>query len=266
MAWFKPKNRRKQSERKLRLPTPDWRQAGLTAAGVMACAGLAWLIVAALDQPIESIELRGRFQRVSPAEVERTVRARVENMGIVSVKLDAVRRSIEQIPWVASAQVARSWPRGIAIAVTEQVPAARWGTNGLLNTRGELFISEAKHIPPELPQLSGPPDTQAEVARRYFAVQGRLIEAGMRLTAMRLDERGAWQLDIDNGVTVRLGRRQVDERFERFVATALKLVGQRATDINYVDMRYTNGFAVGWRDGERRVAAGSVPGDDNADG
>ena len=48
---------------------------------------------------------------------------------------------------------------------------------------------------------------------------------------------------------VRLGRRQVDERFERFVAAALPLVAQRGGDIDYVDMRYTNGFAVGWRGG-----------------
>ena len=104
--------------------------------------------------------------------------------------------------------------------MVEQVPAARWGANGLLNTRGELFVSDARHIPPELPQLSGPPGSEAEVARRYLAAQGQLVEAGMRLTAVRLDARGAWEFDLDNGVTVRLGRRQVDERFERFMTSA----------------------------------------------
>ena len=75
------------------------------------------------------------------------------------------------------------------------------------------------------------------------------MQAGMRLTAMRLDARGAWEFDLANGITVRLGRRQVDERFEKFMNTALKLVTQRAEDITYVDMRYTNGFAIGWRGG-----------------
>ena len=73
------------------------------------------------------------------------------------------------------------------------------------------------------------------------------MQAGLRMTALRLDARGAWEFDLANGVTVRLGRRQVDERFERFMATALKLVTQRGEDILYVDMRYTNGFAIGWR-------------------
>jgi cell division protein FtsQ len=64
---------------------------------------------------------------------------------------------------------------------------------------------------------------------------------------MRLDARGAWEFDLANGVTVRLGRREVDERFDKFMTAALKLVTQRGEDIAYIDMRYTNGFAIGWR-------------------
>ena len=135
--------------------------------------------------------------------------------------------------------------------------------NGLLNSRGELFVSESRHIPPELPKLSGPAGAENQVAQRYLAIQGRLVEAGMRITALRLDERGAWEIDLDNGVTVRLGRRQIDERFERFVAAALKLVSQRSGDIAYVDMRYTNGFAVGWKGANPRVATAPPADDDN---
>jgi len=67
------------------------------------------------------------------------------------------------------------------------------------------------------------------------------------MTALRLDARGAWEFDLANGVTVRLGRRQIDERFDKFMIAALKLVTQRGDDISYIDMRYTNGFAIGWR-------------------
>jgi cell division protein FtsQ len=51
-----------------------------------------------------------------------------------------------------------------------------------------------------------------------------------------------------------LGSRQVDERFERFMMTAVKLIAERANDIAYVDMRYSNGFAIGWRSGGARRA------------
>jgi cell division protein FtsQ len=243
---LKPKNRRKQTESRWRLPAVDWRRFAATALSLAVfgagALGVAW----ALDQPIETIIVEGRFQRVSPLDVEQAVKQRVRGTGLVSVDLESVGRGLRRIPWVEGASVQRAWPRGLRVFVTEQVAAARWGANGLLNARGELFISETRHIPPELPQLSGPPGSEHDVAVRYLAVRGRLMEAGMRLTAMRLDARGAWQFDLDNGVTVRLGRRDVDARFERFVAAGLALVSQRSGDIAYVDMRYSNGFAIGW--------------------
>jgi cell division protein FtsQ len=225
----------------------------LTALGIAVTLGLG-----ALDQNITQVSVTGRFQRVSPLEVEQAVKARVRDVGLVSVDLDAVRRAVEQLPWVDSATVERQWPRALSIRVVEQVAAARWGANGLLNTRGELFISEARHIPAELPRLSGPKGSEAEVARRYLSAQGQLLEAGLRLTAVRLDARGAWELDLDNGVTVRLGRRQVEERLQRFVQAGVGQISSHANDINYIDMRYTNGFAIGWRAGGARVAAGTA--------
>jgi cell division protein FtsQ len=185
------------------------------------------------------------------------VKLKVRGVGLVSVNLEGVRDALASIPWVDKVTVQRAWPHGLRVAVSEQVAAARWRENGLLNTRGELFASDARHVPQELAQLDGPDGTESQVAQRYLASQGRLAEAGLRLTALRLDARGAWEFDLANGVTVRLGRRQVDERFERFVSTAAKLVTQRADDISYVDMRYTNGFAIGWR-GSAAVAHHTV--------
>jgi cell division protein FtsQ len=248
------KNRRKQNERRLRLPRINWRRWGIAAAIVVALlAGVAALSIA-LDQPIQRILISGSFQRVSPGDVERAVKDKVRTAGLVSVDLDAVRSAVAQLPWVDTVSVQRAWPRALSVTVVEQVAAARWGENGLLNTRGELFASAATHIPPELARLSGPPGTQGVVAARFLAAQGRLVEAGLHLTALRLDERGAWELDLADGITVRLGSRQVDERFERFMITAVKLITQRADDIGYVDMRYSNGFAIGWKaGGARRV-------------
>ncbi len=267
VAIGKPRNRRRSEQSRLagwRLPALDWRRVGLSVASVTLVFGVAGAIAISLDQPIETVAVRGSFQRVSPLDVEQAVKARVRGVGLVTVNLQAVQRAIEQLPWVDAASVQRAWPRGLRVEVREQVAAARWGANGLLNVRGELFASEARHIPAELPKLSGPIGAEEGVAQRYLAVNGRLIEAGMRITALRLDARGAWEIDLDNGVTVRLGRRQVDERFERFVVAALKLVAQRAGDIAYVDMRYTNGFAVGWRssNGPTRIAAGNFATDD----
>jgi cell division protein FtsQ len=248
--------KRNEDERRLKLPTVNlrrWALPVLIVAGILAAAGALALY---LDQPIERVLITGRFQRVSPGDVERAVKEKARGAGLISVDLGAVRAAVRALPWVDVASVRRAWPDALGVTVIEQVAAARWGESGLINTRGELFASDATHIPPELARLSGPPGTQAIVAARYLLAQGRLVEAGMHLTALRLDERGAWEMDLANGITVRLGSRQIDERFERFMATAIKLVAQRADDISYVDMRYSNGFAVGWKGANAHRAGG----------
>jgi cell division protein FtsQ len=243
------KNRRKQTERRWSLPAINWRALGMSVGSIAIVCAVAGFIAWGLDQPITSVSVSGSFQRVAPMDVERVVKERVRGAGLLSVNLDSVRQAIHTLPWVDAVSVQRAWPRGLQVIVIEQVAAARWGQSGLLNTRGELFSKDERHMPTELAELSGPDGKESVVAQRYLAAQSRLIQAGLRLTAMRLDARGAWEFDLSNGVTVRLGRRQIDERFDKFINAALKLVTQRSDDISYVDMRYTNGFAIGWRGG-----------------
>ncbi len=224
----------------------DWRRQARRAALLVVVAGALAALSWALDRPVHVISMDGSFQRVSPGQIEKAV-APFTQSGFMSADLDAIQRAVEALPWVDHARIQRRWPNGLHVTVVEQTAAARWGDSGLLNTRGELFVRSATHVPTELPRLSGPEGTESQVAQRYLSIQGRMLEAGMRIAALRLDERGAWEMDLDNGVTVRLGRRDVDERIDRFIHTASQVISHRLNEITYVDMRYSNGFAIGWR-------------------
>jgi hypothetical protein len=57
----------------------------------------------------------------------------------------------KRLPWVEHARIQRRWPNSLHVTVIEQTAAARWGESGLLNTRGELFVKSATHVPAELP-------------------------------------------------------------------------------------------------------------------
>jgi cell division protein FtsQ len=247
--------RRNRFKTKAKADKPTWRwprvvlewrnyarRTALLALLAGGLAGLTW----ALDRPVRIISMDGSFQRVSPGQIEKAV-APFANAGFMSANLDDIQSAVEALPWVEHARIQRRWPNSLHVTVIEQTAAARWGESGLLNTRGELFVRQALHVPAELPHLSGPEGTESEVARRYLAVQGRMLEAGLRVAAVRLDERGAWEMDLDSGVTVRLGRRDVDERIDRFIHTASAVIAHRLSEITYVDMRYSNGFAIGWR-------------------
>ena len=256
MLNFGKRNRRtkpKRTEPSL-LQRIDWRSIGMATLAVSGFAVIALSLMAALDRPVRRIVVEGPFLRVAPPEIESAVNAAIE-AGLASLDLDQVRQCIEDLPWVDSAVVQRRWPDSIRVVVVEQVAAAQWNDSGLLNARGELFIRNARYVPPELPLLAGPPGSEADVAQLYLDAQGRLIETGLRLTGLRVDERGAWEIELDNGLMVRLGRQAVTERLERFIRLASPMVAKRTEEIRYVDMRYTNGFSIGWN--KRSAVAGA---------
>ena len=250
MGLLRKGNRRKPSGKRFELPELDWSRAGRIAGAVLAVAALGVLLSLGLDQPVRSIEVAGTFQRVSSVEVEQVARGALAG-GFVSADLEKLRVAVEALVWVDRARVQRQWPDRIRIEVVEQQAAARWGEDGLLNTRGELFALGVRHVPPELPRLDGPEGTEWQVAQRFLAIQQRLDAEGLRIAALRLDARGAWEFGLSNGVSVRLGRRRVDERIERFMKVGAREIAGRAGSIDYVDMRYTNGFTVGWRKGQK---------------
>jgi cell division protein FtsQ len=209
-----------------------------------------------LDRPIRSITIEGPFQRVSALQIEEAISAGLSD-GFLSANLSEIQQQIVALPWIDRANVVRRWPSRLDISVTEQVPAACWGERGLLNTRGELFVSEARHIPAELPRLSGPSNRSDEIAKRYLAVREQLIPFGLDLRRVHMDARGAWEMTLQNGVVIRLGRREIEQRTELFLDVVARIITNRAADIDYVDMRYSNGFTIGWKKGFKSPAVES---------
>jgi len=250
MARKQAKRRKQKRAPRMKIPTI---RIGRLIAPVVA-AGIIFatyqLSLTMLDRPISSIEISGPFQRVSALHVEEAISDEI-GLGFVGADLDRIHADIVALPWIDQARVARRWPSRISITVTEQIPAAVWGERGLLNTRGELFVNEARHPPADLPRLSGPDSRSAEVATRYLEVRDRLIPVGLDLRRVHLDARGSWEMTLQNGIEVRLGRRDVTARTELFLDVVANIITSRAKDIDYVDMRYGNGFTIGWNGGSQ---------------
>lgn len=242
------RNRRKRAERRpLRLPririnVRAWLLTPLIGAAVLAgCAGTRIL----LDKPLATLILEGRFQRVTPVQVEAAL-ADEASRGFLSVDLEELVHRLESLDWIDHVEIERRWPDALVVRFSEHQAAARWGESGLLNVRGELFTENVQIAFPELPQLSGPPGSEREVGRLYLAIRGRLIEAGLALESLSLDERGAWRLRLTSGQEIRLGQQDVTTRLARLFDVAVPGLAQRMSQVAYIDLRYTNGFAVGW--------------------
>jgi cell division protein FtsQ len=246
MKLFGRGNRKRREQPLVKLPVIPWVAIG-SVLGVLVMASV--LVTAArwvLNRPVERVLINGEFERVSADGLEAVLRTAM-GKGFLGADLRAIQAKVMGQPWVATARVSRQWPDALSVTVTEEEPAARWGGDGLLNPQGRLFVRHTTHIPAELPRLNGPEGSEAEVAARFIAIQERLVERGLRLAALDLDGRGAWSLVISNGVSVRLGSQDVDSRLTRFFDALDTVVAPVAADVQFVDMRYTNGFSIGWK-------------------
>jgi cell division protein FtsQ len=192
--------------------------------------------------------VEGAFVRVSPTDVENAVLPHLRG-GFFTVDLVAIRTAAESLPWVARAQVLREWPDRVRIVVAEEQPAWLWGDDGLLNARAELFVTGEADRPATLPRLDGPAGTERVLAQKYLEYDAMLMRCAMRVARVELDARRATRLTLAGGLVLRLGRHEVSGRAARFCDAALAAVASRLDEVAYVDMRYTNGFAVGWRGG-----------------
>jgi len=240
-------NRRKIVKRAWRWPKLgiNWRAMLLPPALALALAVLLPLGREALDHPVGALVVEGPFQRVTAVQVQAAAAEGLQG-GFLSLDLGELRDRVAALDWVDSVRVNRVWPDVVRVRITEHRAAASWGETGLLNIRGELFTTHARHPYAELPRLSGPTGSEQDVARLYLAVRGRLADAQLALDSLSMDARGAVEVVLGGGQRIKLGRHDVDARLQRFFAVVAPALAGEIERVEYVDLRYTNGFAIGW--------------------
>ncbi|MCR4303779.1 MAG: cell division protein FtsQ/DivIB [Gallionella sp.] len=205
--------------------------------------------------PLQSVRLSAPLQRVAAAEVLRTVRSET-NGNFFTVNIEHVRQSLEKLTWVRSIGIRREFPHGLLVDMEEHQALARWngaarhdgfGTS-LVNQYGEVFFVEADWVAESgqaLPDLTGPEGSSAEVAQQYMQFSRLIAPLNLQTVQLALSARHAWQMRLNNGMVLELGREDMQQRLARFVAVQrTEDRRQRTEGAAYVDLRYRNGFAV----------------------
>lgn len=234
-----------------RKPLPRWPLALLPVAAVVL--GGYWLIDRVADPatlPLTTIRIESPLKELSQEEIRNSVRPYVRE-GFMAVDVDEISKQLEALPWVVSASVRREWPDLLVVRVEEQKAVARWSNGGLLNARGELFVPTDMQPWAALPLLRGPGESGKVVMKEYLSLQGMLAPLGLRISHLTMNERRAWSLNLQGGQQLRLGRSDLHTRLLRFVRVFARTLKPQLKKIDSVDLRYTNGFAVRWREGSQ---------------
>ncbi len=189
---------------------------------------------------LRSVQLTTAPVHVDIEQLNKVVKNAVRG-GFFSVNLEQTRRAFEQLPWVRKVSVRRKFPWSLEVSVEEHVALARWNNSELVNTHGEVFAAQTSET---LPGFIGQPDTSAQVTEMYAALGKPLAARGQSIAQISLSPRFSWQLRLDSGMVLELGREQVEQRLARFVTVYSYSLAARTNAVSRVDLRYRNGFAA----------------------
>lgn len=225
-------------------------RAGAIAAGLCALVVVligGWLLLqASSEHAVDRIRIEAPLRRVD-AETLRLALQPVVQGRLVALDLELARHAVEALPWVARARIEREWPDTVRVRVWEREPYARWGEEQLLDTEARSFRPAPQDIPEDLLQLAGPDGRERELMDTYRRLAERLADGPFALQALNLDVRGEWSARTGGGVELRFGRGDPGERVDTLMGPAARALADRLDGIAYIDLRYTNGFSVGWR-------------------
>lgn len=206
-----------------------------------------------LDRPIERVSIRGEWEYVSADYLRTQLAPLVVDATWLSADLGELRDRALQVGWLNEVRISREWPNTLVFDLVEQRPVARWNDDFLLNPEGEPFAFAPLSPPTGLPDLAGPASSSEEVLDYYHRLKFHFEQLSLSLTQLRLEPRGAWRLQLNDGAWVMLGRRQHEVRLARLSASWQRELSTLAEQIRYIDLRYPNGVAVAWH-GESEFA------------
>ncbi|MCS2610040.1 cell division protein FtsQ/DivIB [Halomonas dongshanensis] len=220
-----------------------WLGVILLALLMVAGGRALWLW---LDRPIERVSIRGDWEYVTADYLREQLAPLVQNATWLSADLGELRERALGIGWLHEVRISREWPNALLFELVEQRPVARWNDTFLLNPEGEPFAFVPLRPPSGLPDLAGPEGSSEEVLDYFERLTPRFTMLSLDLTQLRLEPRGAWRLQINDGTWVMLGRRDHDIRLARLFASWQRELYRQGEHIRYIDLRYPNGVAVAW--------------------
>ena len=204
-----------------------------------------------LSRPVASVTIEGSFNFVSKQHLADTIYAQIDT-SFSRLDLNKIQSGLENNEWIASARVVRRWPDILDVLIVEHQPIARWGRAKALNERGELIdVKDFDAVSEKLqglPILNGPQGMEQTVMLQFQSVMQLFSNRDLNVIALETDASRSWNLMLEGGVKVKVGRHEFMEKLNRFLAIYDDKLKLRWNELKEADLRYFNGIAVHWND------------------
>lgn len=207
--------------------------------------GMGYLTQQNAVLPVKVIQLSGHFTPVNENELKAVLNPFI-GAGLLSLDIYALKARLYTYPWVQSVSVRRIWPDQLRVQIVARKPVARRDDHHLISDQAVVFPADTRHFR-QLPLVYAENNNTVQLLSQFHQLNQRFEHLNESITALRQDSRGALDVVLRSGLSIKLGREQIAHKMTRFIAIYKQHIQPRRTHIQQLDLRYSNGLAVVWR-------------------
>ena len=162
------------------------------------------------------------------------------------IDLNYLKNKLEKIEWVRKINVRRSYPNEVIIDIEEHTPILIWNNKMYINEYGEKF--KVSKIDKSIPILISDESRINEVFSYFELFNDKLSSRKLdfKITKIVENEIRSLTISLSSGINIQLGSKDVNNKILLFFEIYKSLNTRDLNKIRYIDMRYSNGFSVGW--------------------
>jgi cell division protein FtsQ len=214
------------------------------------------LLVRSSHFAVRSVALVTPLERASLVEVQALAAPRMRG-NFFDIDIGAAKAAVESVPWVRRASVRRVWPNTLEVSLEEHRAVAYWqgdeGDEQLVNEYGEVFDANLGEVgEATLPTLEGPRHASRHMLVLHLKLAPMMKHIDGSIEVLRVSRRGSWQVVLEDGAEIDLGRgkdfsdfHELLARTDRFVRTFAEVSDKHGkAGFKRADLRYPQGYAL----------------------
>ena len=197
--------------------------------------------------PIKNISIESIIININKDDVFEKSKNYLDSKSFFNFKINILKKEIEKVSWVKSADIRRVYPGEIKIYIEEHIPIAIWNNESYMNNIGDIFFINdiKKNLPILISNQSG-----NKIMFEYFSLLLKYIsDENFDIKIKKIEENDIRSLSayLSSGIIVKFGSKDIRGKIHTFIKVYKTLNTSDLEKIRYIDMRYSNGFSIGWK-------------------
>lgn len=195
---------------------------------------------------VKHVEVKGKVEYAAVDKIQKAILLHTQD-GFLHMDIFSLKYILLNQNWFSQVDIQRFWPDTIAITLKERKPIALWGNESLVDQNLQTFtVNNYPDNLNNLPKLLSEREDAAVLWQDYLMLEALLADLDMHIVYLYEDARGGLTLTLDNNLVLKIGMQNHKTRLLRFIQSYIGIIQNKITEIKYIDLRYHNGFAIGW--------------------